>query len=78
MPGPALWSGGSTASNSSSVEQNELATTSVPVATSAIATSAVATTAPTATQSSVAHNDKNCGPKLARTRRAFREMLVKH
>jgi hypothetical protein len=71
MPGPAIWTGGSSSP----------ATGSKPVSTPV--STPVASKAPAATPSAVpstatVHTDENChGNKLARTRRAFRKMLLK-
>ncbi|KAL5381266.1 hypothetical protein DPSP01_007259 [Paraphaeosphaeria sporulosa] len=74
IPGPALWTGGGSSGGSSAgntTEQNELPSTPSAVATPA------ASVAPSASATPVAHNSENCNGKLAKTRRAFREMLMK-
>ena len=79
MPGPAIWGGGSSGSgsdsgsnagNSSTPAENQFSAPSgSPVQQSANAVASAA---------AVAHDAENCnGGKLARTRRAFREMLLK-
>ncbi|CAI6334861.1 unnamed protein product [Periconia digitata] len=69
MPGPSVWSGGSTGGAAGNATAED-----VPSATAPVAGTPSASAAPVA--SAAAHTDKDCGGKLARTRRAFREMFL--
>jgi hypothetical protein len=69
MPGPAIWTGGNS-DGSNSLPNTTIEEGAVP--------STVPSTTPSSVPVSEAHNAENCnGGKLARTRRAFREMLFK-
>lgn len=67
MPGPAVWAGGNSGAPAAGNETTTPPPTDAPVNS----------TAPDAGTAAVAHNAENCnGGKLARTRRAFRDMLL--
>jgi hypothetical protein len=79
MPGPAIWTGGSAGGSSSPATGSKPVSTSVstPVSTP-VASKAPAATPSAAPSTATVHTDENChGNKLARTRRAFRKMLLK-
>ena len=66
MPGPAVWTGGN-AGGAPAGNETTTPPTDAPVNS----------TAPDASAAAVAHTSENCnGGKLARTRRAFRDMLL--
>jgi hypothetical protein len=73
MPGPAVWTGGSSSGGAGNATQENTLPTS-PV-TAPTPTSTEAASAPSSAPA--VHNDENCNSRVARARRAFRDALRK-